>query len=114
MSFLVVDGPSAITVPRDPWLRELNELIAQRRPALVVGDFNAPRESRSLCELPDGYRQVYHSVGSGWGYTWPVPVPMYALDHTIHSPDIVPVRYELYSSLCSDHRRQVFDFAFAR
>jgi endonuclease/exonuclease/phosphatase (EEP) superfamily protein YafD len=113
-SLIVVDGPAAVIVSRDPWLRELNELIAERRPALVVGDFNAPRRSRALCELPAGYRHAYHSAGSGCGYTWPVPIPMYSLDHAIHSADIVPIRYELYSSLYSDHRRQVFDFAFAR
>ena len=109
---LVIDLPSAINIPRDPLLREGNELIDQHHPELVVGDFNAPRRSWALCELPAGYRHAYDTAGGGCGYTWPVPVPMYALDHSLHSPQVVPIRYGLFSSVHSDHRLQVFDFAW--
>lgn len=81
-------------------------------PFWVVGDFNAPRRSRALCELPAGYRHAYDTAGTGCGYTWPVPIPMYALDHSLHSASIVPVRYTLESSVYSDHRLQIFDFAW--
>jgi endonuclease/exonuclease/phosphatase (EEP) superfamily protein YafD len=110
LGLLVVDLPSAIHIHRDPLLRHMNRLIDQHKPDLVVGDFNAPRRSQALCELPDGYRHAFDSAGTGCGYTWPVPVPMYALDHCLHSPQIVPVRYDLFASICSDHRMQVFDF----
>ena len=75
---LVVDLPSEIDIPRDPLLREINKLIERHQPDLVVGDFNAPRRSRALCELPNGYSHSYDTAGAGWSYTWPVPVPMYA------------------------------------
>jgi endonuclease/exonuclease/phosphatase (EEP) superfamily protein YafD len=112
VQLLVVDLPSEIHIHRDPLLREINRLIEQHQPDLVVGDFNAPRRSRALCELPDGYRHAYDTAGTGWGYTWPVPVPMYALDHCLHSSKIIPVRYDLESSISSDHRLQVFDFGW--
>ena len=112
VQLLVVDLPSAIHIHRDPLLREINKLIEQHRPDLVVGDFNAPRRSRALCELPGGYRHAYDTAGSGCGYTWPVPVPTYALDHCLHSSRIIPGRYDLYSSIYSDHRLQVFDFTW--
>jgi vancomycin resistance protein VanJ len=110
LRLLVVDLPAAIYIHRDPLLRQVNRLIEQHKPDLVVGDFNAPRRSRALCELPRGYRHAFDTVGAGCGYTWPVPVPMYAIDHCLHSPRIVPVRYDLVTSISSDHRMQVFDF----
>ena len=113
IQLLVVDLPSEIDVHRDPLLREINRLIEQHQPDLVVGDFNAPRRSRALCELPDGYRHAYDTAGAGWGYSWPVPVPMYALDQCLYSSKIIPARYELESSISSDHRLQVFDFGLA-
>lgn len=114
VTLLLVDLPSKIRIPRDPWLREVGALIERHQPDLVVGDFNAPRRSLGLATLPAGYRHAYDSVGSGWGYTWPVPVPVYSLDHCLHSAEIVPVLYELRSSFRSDHRLQVFDFGWRR
>ena len=75
-ALLVVDLPSRIDFARDPLLQEVNGLIERDRPDLVVGDFNAPRRSRGLCELPPDYRHAYNVVGSGFGYTWPVPRPI--------------------------------------
>jgi vancomycin resistance protein VanJ len=109
-SILVVDLPSEIHIWRDPLLRELNDLIEQHRPDLVVGDFNAPRRSKGLSELPKGYCHAYDVVGSGFGYTWPMPLPMYAIDQCICGPRITPHRYQLFSGLVSDHRGQVFEF----
>lgn len=111
IELLVVDLPSAITVARDPLLREVNARIVEHRPDLIVGDFNAPQRSRALAELPAGYRHAYHAVGCGWGATWPVPVPVYALDHCLFGPRVVPAAYRLGSGGNSDHRYQVFEFS---
>ena len=107
---LVVDLPSAVQIARDPLLAEVIQLIEEHQPDLIVGDFNAPRRSRRLSQLPAGYQHAYETIGSGSGYTWPVPLPMYSLDHCLFSPQIIPVRYQLLSSWSSDHRLQVFDF----
>ena len=107
----VLDLPSDVWVARGPLLREVVALMARHRPDLVVGDFNAPRRSWALADLPAGYAHAYHTAGGGWGYTWPVPVPVYALDHCLHGPRVRPVRYELGGLAGnSDHRYQVFDF----
>ena len=113
LTVLAVDLPSSVLVPRDPLLREVRKLIERHRPDLIVGDFNAPRRSRGLSNLPPDYRHAYDAVGAGWGYTWPVPVPVYAIDQCICGPGVVPVRYELRASAHSDHRLQVLDFALA-
>jgi len=108
---MVVDLPSELSVPRDPLLQKINRLIEEHQPDLVIGDFNAPRRSRAFSQLPAGYRHAFESAGQGCGYTWPILVPMLAIDHCLHGPRIVPVRYELRTSLSSDHRLQVFDAA---
>jgi len=111
---LVVDLPPDVRLHRDPVLRKINELIDTHQPDLVVGDFNAPRRSWGLSELPAGYRHAYATVGSGWGYTWPVPIPVYSLDHCLHSKAIDPIHYVLSTSINSDHRLQVFDFEMSQ
>lgn len=109
---LVVDLPSELNVARDPLLREINQIIERHQPDIVVGDFNAPRRSRQLARLPAGYRQAFDVVGHGCGYTWPSLAPVLAIDHLIVGPRIIPVRYDLGTSLVSDHRFQVFDGAW--
>ncbi|MBN1591360.1 MAG: hypothetical protein JW888_17740 [Pirellulales bacterium] len=106
----VVDLASDVLMPRDPRLRRLVRLIHQYQPDLVVGDFNAPRRSLALSSLPSGYAHAYDVAGSGWSYTWPFPVPVYAIDQCILGRRVVPARYRLVTSLYSDHRRQVLDF----
>jgi vancomycin resistance protein VanJ len=110
-TLFVVDLPSELHIHREPLLREVNRFIEERQPDLIVGDFNAPRRSRALSDLPTGYRHAYDAVGEGWGYTWPVPVPLYALDQCIYSPRLRAQRYELVTSTHSDHRLQVFEFS---
>lgn len=111
LTVLLVDLPSELWVPRNPILRELNALIETRRPDIVAGDFNAPRRSWGLSELPAGYAHAYHAVGGGWGYSWPRPAPVFALDHCLYGPRVVPCAYRLGPHPGSDHRPQVFDFA---
>ncbi len=109
----IVDLDSTLFVPRDPRLRRLLRLVEEHQPDIVVGDFNAPRRSRALCSLPPGYAHAYDAAGSGWSYTWPVPIPVYAIDQCILGRRIDPVRYRLDTSVHSDHRRQVLDFSIA-
>jgi endonuclease/exonuclease/phosphatase (EEP) superfamily protein YafD len=104
------DHTAKLTVARDPGLRSLLGLMVERKPDLVVGDFNAPRLSLALSSLPQGYTHAYDAAGSGWSYTWPVPLPVYAIDQCIFGPRLRPLRYELETWWCSDHRMQVLDF----
>lgn len=109
-TLFVVDLPSDVYIPRRPMLEQVRALVERDRPDLVVGDFNAPRRSRALADLPAGYEHAYDTSGSGFSYTWPVPLPLYSLDQCIHSPRVTPIRYDLSSSPHSDHRLQAFDF----
>lgn len=122
---MVADLPSSILIARDPVLRQLTELMAEYQPDVVVGDLNAPRLSRQLCRLPEGYRHAYDAVGSGWSATWPVRWPMHSvfrrvfesvllaplwsLDHCIISGRLKPLRYDLRTLPYSDHRLQFLE-----
>jgi vancomycin resistance protein VanJ len=110
-SLLVVDLPSSLTIARAPLLEDVRDAIVKRQPDLVVGDFNAPRRSRALSDLPTGHAHAYDLAGSGWSSTWPVPVPLWAIDQCIVGPRLTAHRYELRSTTASDHRLQVLDFS---
>ncbi|MBN1342417.1 MAG: hypothetical protein JXQ73_07040 [Phycisphaerae bacterium] len=107
LKVFAIDMASALEVARDPQLRRVTSLMAEHRPDVVVGDFNAPRRSRALCPLPSGYTHAYEAAGRGWSYTWPMPCPVYAIDQCILGDRVAARRYELVSTLCSDHRMQV-------
>lgn len=110
LDLFAVDLRSSLSKPRNPRLQRLRAVIEKYRPDLVVGDFNAPRRSLALCPLPTPYRHAYEVAGRGWSYTWPVPLPVLAIDQCIVGERIRPLRYRLESTACSDHRRQVLDF----
>lgn len=110
---LVADSPANVSVHRDPLMTYLTETLEQTAADFLIGDLNAPRRSRALADLPTGYRHGYDSAGCGWSYTWPVPCPVFAIDHCIHGPRIIPLRYDLRTTSLSDHRMQRLEFRLA-
>lgn len=103
---LMIDLPSDPLIPRDPGLRRTIRLIEELAPDLVVGDFNAPRQSWALRHLPSGWRHCHDEAGSGLGLTWPVPVPMFAIDQCIVGPRLQVADHRLGTTWASDHRVQ--------
>jgi hypothetical protein len=91
----------------DSWLSALPADL----PLILVGDFNTPRDSVYFTPLRKKLRNAFEIAGWGWPYTWPMPLPMYALDHTWVSPGIQDCSYQLRPALCSDHLRQVVEFS---
>jgi hypothetical protein len=108
---LLVDLPSDLRLARDPSLRRLREILDARRPDLVLGDLNAPRRSRALTPPPQGFVHAYDAAGSGWSATWPMPLPLWSIDHCLVGPRLRVVGYRLQGSSASDHRMQVVDVA---
>lgn len=106
----MVDMTSEIGITRDGPLRTILEFIEKEQPDLILGDFNSPRRSLALQSLPSGYRHAHESVGRGFGYSWPEPVPLLAIDQCIYGAKLEAKDYLLEPSRYSDHRRQVFDF----
>ncbi len=110
LRLFVLDSTGDLRVPRDPLMREIVSWIGARQPDLVIGDFNAPRRSRALWPPPEGYVHAYDASGAGWGYTWPAPLPLLAIDQCLAGKRILPRRYELRTFLWSDHRMQTLRF----
>lgn len=111
LTVLVADLPSSIRYHRHPMLNELTQQLADTQADLLLGDLNAPRRSLALADLPEGYQHAYRSSGSGWSYTWPSLLPVFAIDHCIHGERLASIAYALQTSPHSDHRIQVFEFA---
>ncbi|MEO1496084.1 MAG: endonuclease/exonuclease/phosphatase family protein [Planctomycetota bacterium] len=109
LRLLMADISAMLNLHRDPVLRLLSAEMARLRPDLVVGDLNSPRLSRGLAPPPAGYRHAYEEAGAGWSYTWPTPLPVLAIDHTLCGRRIATRDYRLETSWLSDHRRQVID-----
>lgn len=103
------DLNAALSMPRYPRLRRVADAMRKHQPDVVVGDFNALRRSWCIARSP-GYRHAYNVAGSGWSGTWPVALPLWAIDQCIVGDRARAVRYDLVSTPCSDHRMQVLDF----
>jgi len=114
LTILAVDLTSRLEVARGPLLERVRDLMQSERADLVLGDFNAPRRSLALAPLPEGWTHAYSAAGSGWSYTWPVPIPLWSLDQAIIGARIRAIEYELASTPWSDHRLQALDFEIAK
>lgn len=112
LDILLFDVVSHPSLDRSLPMQDLVDWIDRRRsrqPLLVVGDFNTTRDAQSLDPLRTRLRNSYEEAGRGWPYSWPMPVPLYAIDHCWHTPGVETVSSRYRWSLLSDHRRQVVD-----
>jgi len=111
---LVVDGQSNITQLRTPFLLDVAE--ACRKAAdegtpydFIAGDFNAVGRSLgfdALRSAAGGYEPAAASA-IGWRATWPMPLPVFDIDH-IWVRDGWRIRScSLFANLSCDHRGQV-------
>ncbi|MCB2154504.1 endonuclease/exonuclease/phosphatase family protein [bacterium] len=101
--------------PRFDTREMYNELWAilklERKPLILVGDFNTPRGSwhlrRTTSELTDAYRAA---APFGWLASWPSEFPIYQLDHAFFSPELRPCFSRFGDAHASDHCRQIIEF----
>lgn len=111
LDLLAVDVVSKPQLDRRPAVAALADWVRQHDPAiplLVLGDFNTPTDSVAFRPLRTLLAHGYESAGRGWPYSWPLPAPVYAIDHAWYTRDtITMVDYRLKSAAISDHRRQV-------
>lgn len=111
VNIMIADVASPPSLPRNPYLQPMMQAARDRQADIVVGDMNAPRRSLAFSDMSDGFRHAYDVAGAGWSYTWPVPLPVLAIDQCICGPRIDVLDYHLRTTLLSDHRLQVVDFA---
>ena len=80
---------------------------------ILLGDFNTPRESALLAPLRADMSHAFEAAGRGFAETWPLPLPVLALDQIWTSRRLRAVHCEHGCSLRSDHRAVIADFDFA-
>ena len=79
---LIFDLPSHPERPRRATMENLT-LLARRfddLPALLIGDFNTPADSVFLKSLREDHQNAFEVAGDGYYGTWPVPLPLLAID----------------------------------
>lgn len=74
------------------------------RPVLIVGDFNLPADSAAVAPLRSDFANAFETVGNGYAATWPVPLPLLAIDQAWYNRGVHVVRCDLGWSWASDHR----------
>ncbi|OJW17896.1 MAG: hypothetical protein BGO49_30900 [Planctomycetales bacterium 71-10] len=114
LRILVVDGQSRPTQLRTPMLEDV--AAACRRAAdegepydALAGDFNAVARSLgfdAIRSAAGGYEAASRSA-AGWRGTWPMPLPIYDIDHVWVRSPLRVLRCDLFANLACDHRGQL-------
>jgi endonuclease/exonuclease/phosphatase family metal-dependent hydrolase len=110
---LVVDGLSHVRLLRRPFLEDITtacwDATLRGKPYdIVVGDFNAVGRSigfESVRSAAGGYRPA-SDYSRGWRGTWPMPLPVYDIDHVLVGSGVAVTGCDMFSSLTldTDHR----------
>lgn len=90
------------------WIDSIDSTL----PKVFIADLNTPHDSTLLKPFRKRMRFAYESNGRGWPYSWPVPLPSYAIDHTWVSFNVTVNDYVLKKSQFSDHKQQIADVSF--
>jgi endonuclease/exonuclease/phosphatase family metal-dependent hydrolase len=107
-----VDVASNPLRDRSPAFAMVEETMAPyvAGPLVVVGDFDTPRESVRFDSWRGPLVHAFEAAGSGWAPTWPVPLPVLALDHVWLSRSLTVRSCEHLWTTRSDHRPVAFTF----
>lgn len=112
LELILADLPSHPLVSRGPILGSLFQLMEslRDRPTLVVGDFNTPPTSVWFQPWRKDWRHAWEVAGHGYRPTWPLPVPVLALDH-VWGNDLLTFHDCAGGwSRASDHRPLIVEF----
>jgi len=85
---------------------------ASGAPAILMGDFNMPIDSRWFEPLRRHYTHAFEQSGNGRLATWPADTPLVALDHVWVANGLRPACAVLVSTGLSDHRAFLTDLAY--
>ena len=80
------------------------------RPALIAGDFNQTPSSKFLHVLDDNFTGSWSESGSGFGFTWLNPRPVFKIDFLYHSPHFQSISSQVIENDFSDHRGLLVKF----
>lgn len=103
---LLVDAVVRPFSDRRPVLSQVLELASSSpdTPTIVMGDFNTPFDSVWFDPLRADFVHAFEEAGNGWMATWPVPLPVLALDHVWVSREMRVRCARMGWTWTSDHR----------
>jgi endonuclease/exonuclease/phosphatase (EEP) superfamily protein YafD len=94
------------------WSRVLPMLLQERRPLVVVGDFNATQYSKVYADLKaGGLRSAHDDRARGYATTWPngiLPPPI-RIDQAFLSPEVACRAITEGHGAGSDHKPLILD-----
>ncbi|MFD1161177.1 endonuclease/exonuclease/phosphatase family protein [Hwangdonia seohaensis] len=103
INFYAVDVTGSPDVPREWELRHVNEFVKRTHNTIVLGDFNAPYESKYLKQIKKNFNQAFNEKGNGFRETWFWNIPLLSLDHIWVSKDLKVLKTKKFYSKVSDH-----------
>ncbi len=106
------DLPSALSLHRKEPLGVLVDVVDKLDgPVLIAGDLNTPVDSVFCDPLRMQFKNAFEEVGSGLHATWPMPLPVLAIDHVWGNANVAFHHAEIRGTMRSDHRAIVVEFA---
>ena len=82
----------------------LARLEQETLPVIISGDFNDTPNSWTYRQLVKGRKDVFESVGRGWGGTYHAKIPLFRIDFVLVSPEWEAVAAHVPDMELSDHR----------
>ena len=110
---VLVDIHSSPLLSRQPPLEAIESIVSgiQNQPLLLMGDFNTPSDSVHFDRIRESCDNAFEDAGTGYAVTWPVPLPIMALDQIWVNKLVRSVRCELGWTWSSDHRPIILTIA---
>jgi vancomycin resistance protein VanJ len=112
---LLVDISAQLSLSRRQPVQELADLAKtlDDRPVVIMGDFNIPDDSILLRPLSENCRNAFREHGTGYAPTWPMPLPVLALDQVWVNQRVKVSQCEHIWSINSDHRPVITSVSFS-
>lgn len=100
------------TTLRNEQLEELVKTVDTTTPTILIGDLNTSCWGSSFKRLLKNSKLKNSSKGFGFQPTWPAGTPILftAIDHMLHSDNIVIVDRRIGKNVGSDHLPLIVDF----
>ena len=110
LTVLFADVKSSPLIHRDQPMSTLTRIAESLPgPVIAVGDWNTPVDSRFLESFRDTFTNAFETSGHGLHTTWPMPLPVQAIDH-IWGRQVRFLQTRILRTVRSDHCPIVADF----
>lgn len=105
------DVASTLSLHRKEPIKVLVEATSKLQgPVIVVGDLNTPVDSLFFDDFRKEFTNAFEASGNGLYTTWPMPLPVIAIDHMWGNDFVRFSDARILWTLASDHRPVIAEF----